>query len=302
MGLYAQSRSINLTNEVINQCSMYTSGISQQVSDPIVQFTFNTSGTVVYDATASISGVCTGSITWDAGKIGSCVSFPGSVGYVNCGDTTEPGSEATLTVWIKPTVSLTDNNKTVSFLSKASQYKLFYYSTTPIIACDFYSGGTRNFMDTSLATAGVTGTDWYHLAAVYEPPNFKLYVNGSLKNTNNKGTYVIANTANSFLIGADTTTSDAFYGKIDDVRIYDHALSLADIQALYNSGNGTETENPETMSGLNYYLTSNNSDYQQIPSTGSGRVIFASAGSDLKWRITCGSNAQASVGYVQLDW
>ena len=84
---------------------------------------------------------------------------------------------------------------------------------------------------------------WYHLVATTDINGTKIYVNGELKASNN---IYINNTivdGKDLAIGSITDTSgfapytdvnvSFFDGKIDDVRIYNRALSTSEIQELY---------------------------------------------------------------------
>ena len=69
--------------------------------------------------------------------------------------------------------------------------------------------------------------------------NGKLYVNGGQEATWSNGSN---SSVNRFSIvqewDGDSKASDFFDGKIDEVAIWNVALSAADVTALYNSGNG----------------------------------------------------------------
>ena len=76
----------------------------------------------------------------------------------------------------------------------------------------------------------------YHLVAVYSGSDFEFYLNGELDAfTPLSG--LIALTTEDLSIGRSLPGEAAysFNGILDDVRIYDYALSYQDIQALYNS-------------------------------------------------------------------
>jgi hypothetical protein len=70
--------------------------------------------------------------------------------------------------------------------------------------------------------------------------NGKLYVNGGQEGTWSNGTN---SSVNKFSIGQEydgtgSTATDFFDGKIDEVAIWNVALSTSDVTSLYNSGNG----------------------------------------------------------------
>ena len=89
------------------------------------------------------------------------------------------------------------------------------------------------------STSVVTQNSWHHLAASWDGTNVKLYINGTLDKsveTAVSGTFALDTSSfkigarENFAVGADFY----FNGIIDDVRIYDRALSDTQILQIYN--------------------------------------------------------------------
>ena len=83
----------------------------------------------------------------------------------------------------------------------------------------------------------LTTNTWYHVAGVREENTVNIYVNGV---SGNPGSGVIgAISPDNFKIGAfqfgGNPVSNHFDGTIDDVIIFDRALSAQEIQQLYNN-------------------------------------------------------------------
>jgi len=104
----------------------------------------------------------------------------------------------------------------------------------------FYHHGTGNNNYTGTSNTFESG-QWYHIALIVDSSgNGKLYINGGQEATWSNG----SNTSvNKFSIGQEydgtgSTATDFFDGKIDEVAIWNVALSAADVTALYNSGDG----------------------------------------------------------------
>jgi len=85
---------------------------------------------------------------------------------------------------------------------------------------------------------------WHHVAATYSLGTYIIYVNGVAVPSDGNGasTGTINVGTGRFDIGArpaGTGVESVFFdGSIDDVRIYDTALTASEILALYNSSNG----------------------------------------------------------------
>ena len=81
---------------------------------------------------------------------------------------------------------------------------------------------------------------WHHIAATYDGGIMKMYINGHL---NSEVTNTVGHSSNndSLLIGnfvynyndAHGNEPNILNGLMDDVRIYEHALSEDEIQELY---------------------------------------------------------------------
>jgi hypothetical protein len=92
-------------------------------------------------------------------------------------------------------------------------------------------GGTFGSTDVNVrATALLPANSWSHLALTYDGTTLRLYVNGvqvsSLAQTGD-----IATSANPLQIGGDSSYGQFFAGTIDEVRVYNIALNLSQIQA-----------------------------------------------------------------------
>ncbi|WPJ97917.1 LamG-like jellyroll fold domain-containing protein [Coraliomargarita algicola] len=116
-----------------------------------------------------------------------------------------------------------------------------------------------------------TWTSWHHLAAVYDRSSdvVTLYVDGAVAGTNS---IELLDDSYAFnwsqaRIGGDQDGEPYFNGLIDDVRIYDEALSQAEIQALnpvrFLVDFGLSNETTESPDQYGYYW--NNFSATSIP-------------------------------------
>ena len=92
---------------------------------------------------------------------------------------------------------------------------------------------------------GLLSEEWVHVAAVVGDTK-QLYVDGELAVEAADATF-LANSNQPLTIGAmlDSLFGEElnfFAGMIDDVHIYDHALTIDEIRALYEPGNGGPDE------------------------------------------------------------
>ena len=95
------------------------------------------------------------------------------------------------------------------------------------------------------SSASIADGAWSHLVATYDGSNMRIYINSTLTGTRARTGIIYYNNNVPVIIGAgrDSTVQagkDAFNGLIDEVGLWDVALSAADITAIYNSGTPTD--------------------------------------------------------------
>lgn len=107
---------------------------------------------------------------------------------------------------------------------------------------NWYFGRTGNW---ATVDANVTTDGWHLHTAVWDGSNIYSYKDGILIDSTAAATVDFDSITNDILkIGGDNrNTSRQFTGSIADLRIYgDIALSLIDIEKIYNEGNGLTTD------------------------------------------------------------
>lgn len=196
-----------------------------------------TTGTSVADSsgsgyTGTLSGVSFSGNSVD-GNFGKAVSFGGSTGTISTADIDVPSSNLfTVSVWYKHSVAqISDYGALITKGSPTSSipYGIWIQKTSgnngPAAFCSsnaiFHATTSQSTMDGK----------WHHAALVIAVPNMYLYSDGSLLGSKTTLSTVNANN-NSTTIGGDGTTTRAFNGEIDEVRIYNRALTSAEIKAL----------------------------------------------------------------------
>jgi hypothetical protein len=85
-------------------------------------------------------------------------------------------------------------------------------------------GGTR-----------LAANTWVHLAATYDGANQRLYVNGVQVSTRVQTGSILTSTG-ALRIGGNSVFGEYFNGRIDEVRIYNRALTQAEIASDMNVG------------------------------------------------------------------
>ncbi|HNO77103.1 MAG TPA: DNRLRE domain-containing protein [Phycisphaerae bacterium] len=111
-----------------------------------------------------------------------------------------------------------------------------------VIAADFEEAGTGpepGLNHPVFGTTTISNGVWYHVAATYDGSDWNLYLNGQLDGTVNVGREPRADSIQHFGVGtafnSSGSASGRFQGIIDEVRVWDRALSQSEILAGINS-------------------------------------------------------------------
>ena len=223
-------------------------------------YAFNeTSGTTAADASGhGITGTLTNGPTFTAGKYGNAVNLDGINDYVNLGNPTalQLTGSMTLSAWVYVSSFPADDAVVIS--KRASnkigfQLDLTKDTGTRTIGLKLTSS-TGGQMIRYGATALQPNT-WYHVAGVYNATTktMDVYLNGVLDNGTLVGTVTASqqnSTANVNIGRRPGASGYEFAGRIDDVRIADHALTQSQIQTDMVTTLGTDTTAPSTPTGL----------------------------------------------------
>jgi len=201
------------------------------------------SGAVVYDASGNANdGTVQGSPTWQMGtncKSGTCLSFNGSTDYITATDTAsiDPVNAWTLSAWVNRSSTGAQHSimEKYDWSSGKGNYLMRITSADKLIG-EIVSG-------TSSASCGVTTTtissgSWYFLAVTFDNSSTTItcYVNGVSEASNTSVSITPASSDTTLKLacrGNDCGTK--LNGMLDDVRIYNRALSADEIKTLYES-------------------------------------------------------------------
>lgn len=96
----------------------------------------------------------------------------------------------------------------------------------------FFIGGS--------GVSDISSDNWYHLTGSYDGSTIRLYINGTVVDSGST-TKTLQYTGTNSYIGHDGGGQELWYdGNIDDVRIYDRALSPTEVRQLYREKHGQD--------------------------------------------------------------
>lgn len=184
------------------------------------------------------------SVVFDDGHIGPSVYFDGAdyTSYLYCQNSAgmDLDQGATISAWIKSD-GLVDSYASV--VTKGVQaWRLIRNNNTSAISFHFNAAGSGEYQangDTS-----VLDGQWHHLAGIYDGSTVRLYVDGRPDASAYAGS--VKTTSDPVYIGSrvNNTTNRNWIGHIDEVRIYDAAISEANILFLAEAEPVVQIDDP----------------------------------------------------------
>ena len=191
-------------------------------------------GASAADASGNGNTGAVGTAGWIAtGKFGNALLFNGTNARVTVGDSPslDLTTAMTLEAWVFPTGGA-GQWRDVIYKGPDDIYYLESHTSNGPPA----TGGT--FANPLFGTAVPPLNTWSHLASTYDGTTLRLYVNG-VQVASRAQTGAIATSSGALTIGGDALYGQHFSGRIDEVRIYNSALSASEIQTDMNTPIGT---------------------------------------------------------------
>jgi fibronectin type 3 domain-containing protein len=208
------------------------------------------SGSTVTDASGNGNNGTLTNATWaTTGKYGKALSFNGTTALVTIPNSAslQLSSGMTLEAWVNPS---TVNGNWRDVIYKANDN--FYLEATSTNSSrpdgGLIAGGS--YAD-AFGTAALAANTWSFLTETYDGTTLRLYVNGTqVASTAHTG--AITTSTNPLQIGGDSLYGQHFAGMIDNVRIYNTALTAAQIQtdqatAISTAPDATPPSQPGTL-------------------------------------------------------
>ena len=192
------------------------------------------------------------------GKVGTeAKDFDGSDDFIEISKSPKITGDITLSCWIRPDSLQSYSASFRTLIAKggysSADYALYIDSTDSNL---IFTADGNYFRHESFTWQT---SDWQHVVAVVNDNGGKLYLNGSpLSIDTSSGTARATDNGGTFRLGYDKDKDRYFPGAIDDVRIYDRALSQPEIEALYQRTSTQEiTDRDRITSGLAAHYTLN---------------------------------------------
>ena len=195
-----------------------------------------TTGTAVTDSSGSGNAgtIAGGATRTTAGRFGRAISFDGVNDMVTVADSNSLDLTGAMTLegWVNP-AALGTTWRTLVLKESPGYFRYALYANTD-------TGGPSGhvFIGSDLDARAPTRlalNTWTHLATTYDGTTVRTYVNGTLV-ASRAVTGAMAASTNPLRIGGNSVWSEWFRGTIDEVRVYNRALSAAELTTDMNRG------------------------------------------------------------------
>lgn len=182
-------------------------------------------------------GIAYGGLTYTEGMVGDAFFFDGEDDYVIIQSSEEipHGSDPrTIEMWIYSLNNSWITDRHTPFHTGSAQIRRSFsidFQTYPTL--QFYTWADDLYIDTTLPEVG-----WFHVAMVYNGDRLlSAYINGQISDTHTLGGLLDTPNLETF-IGSDfyDVSSNYYIGNIDEISMYNRALSETEILNIYNAG------------------------------------------------------------------
>lgn len=200
-----------------------------QPPEPVAHYDFDEgSGGVLHDSSGhGNDGEIHGARFVRSGR-GYALAFDGLADYVDCGNRPSLDFHASSTVeaWVYPA---SPPSGEVGVVGKGyTSYLLSLYNNG---FCYWYvSAGGNN------TRAPLLIGSWHHMVGTFDGKTLKLYLDGKLAGEMASQASIVASGGNLLLGRGPEGEAGFFHGLLDEISIYDRALSEAEVQARFESG------------------------------------------------------------------
>ena len=190
------------------------------------------SGAIAKDSSGKgNTGTLINAPSWTVGRLGGAVSFKSSNQAVEIGTTGCSVAQGTISLWAYPTAFPRTTQFMFGHVAVGWKNRIQIYTNNTEGGLGIGFGGSHklanNIYDLAIGT-------WYHIVLSWNGTNYVVYVNGVKQAS---GTYTGLSTLSTYAdignTGNRTDRNEAFSGIIDEVRIYNRALTADEVSSLF---------------------------------------------------------------------
>jgi hypothetical protein len=211
------------------------------------------SGTIAKDSVGTNDGRITGSTSWTTGKVNGGLDFDGTDGRVAIGAANDVAltetSPFSISAWINSNDvfynSINDYGQVIAsnYMGEVYGTDRGEYSAMFRIIDGFLQFAVNKKQEAVTRVQTPITIGWHFVTATYDGSVMKVYVDGVLKQSGTRSFGGSSPNTRGWNLGdfsAETVSShghrSVFYGTLDEVALYNEALTDSEIGQIYNSG------------------------------------------------------------------
>jgi len=180
------------------------------------------------------------SATWATGRPGGALTTNGSSTYFQIPDHDSIdfayNQDFAVSFWVKDGGSNANADAIVEKWAASGSYPyVFRYDTSNSIKFYRYDG-TNN--PGSIGTTTINDSAWHHIVGVKNGSTLYLYIDGVLNDSDADTTTGTTTNSSPVYVGMRGGGTNYYAGTVDDIQIYNNALTASEVSALYTSTKG----------------------------------------------------------------
>jgi hypothetical protein len=273
----------------------------------VAAYGFDTASSSASDSSGNANhGSVSGSSWTSGGRYGGALSFDGVNDWVTIphSPSLNASNAITFEAWVKPASTRSWQTVALKESSPGHVYALYSVGGAAGPEAQVVTGALRAARATQTLAAGV----WTHLAMTYDSSRLRIYVNGD-QAVSVQVSGAIPGSTGALRLGGNAVWGEWFSGSIDEVRVYDRALSAAELQSDMSTpiggsapppadtiaptapSNVTITSRTQTSVALSWQASSDNLGVSGYGRYSNGSIVSSGTGTAYTFGgLTCGSS------------
>ena len=230
-----------------------------------------------FDIQGVNNGTLLGGTTFAPGKVDQAFSFDGVNGEVSIAHTSAlnfgPNDSFSVDAWLKPSTSVLGTSRAAVSLTYVCSAEAINLSLLTDGRIDFGIRDSNNMSVDVTSPVSIVDGQWHHVTGVRDVGSHtvKFYLDGSLVDSlpdTTTGTFTRADAQDRIgsIAVACPTNRYLWAGQIDEVEVFNRALSTSEVQAIYTAGSAGKCKPDADGDGVIDFLDA-------CPNTPAGSIV-----------------------------